>query len=66
MIQKETIDILYDTEFRLRQTGKPRKVNMTPAAMENVTVPTVTNMTGTKDVYFVFSGDVEFDSWSVK
>ena len=34
---KETIDILYDTEFRLRQTGKPRKVNMTPAAMENVT-----------------------------
>jgi arabinoxylan arabinofuranohydrolase len=36
------------------------------SAMENVTVPTVTNMTGTKDVYFVFSGDVEFDSWSVK
>lgn len=24
----------------------------------------VNNMTGTKDIYFVFSGDVEFDSWS--
>ncbi len=36
------------------------------SAMENVTVPTVTSMTGSKDVYFVFSGNVEFDSWSVK
>lgn len=24
----------------------------------------VNDMTGTKDIYFVFSGDVEFDSWS--
>lgn len=29
-----------------------------------VEVPAVTSMTGTKDIYFVFSGDVEFDSWS--
>ncbi|MDE6784974.1 MAG: family 43 glycosylhydrolase, partial [Ruminococcus sp.] len=26
----------------------------------------VNSVTGTKDVYFVFSGDVEFDSWSVQ
>lgn len=24
----------------------------------------VNDMSGTKDIYFVFSGDVEFDSWS--
>ncbi len=29
-----------------------------------VEVPAVTSMTGTKDIYFVFSGDIEFDSWS--
>lgn len=36
------------------------------SSMETISVPAVTSMTGTKDVYFVFSGDVEFDSWSVK
>ncbi len=36
------------------------------STMENVTVPTVSSISGTKDVYFVFSGNVEFDSWSVK
>lgn len=38
----------------------------TTSTMENITVPTVANISGTKDVYFVFSGDVEFDSWSVE
>ena len=36
------------------------------SSMESVTVPAVSSISGTKDVYFVFSGDVQFDSWSVK
>lgn len=36
------------------------------STMEAVTVPAVSDISGTKDIYFVFSGDVEFDSWSVK
>lgn len=35
------------------------------SSMESVTVPTVSSVSGTKDVYFVFSGNVEFDSWSI-
>ena len=32
-------------------------------SMEDITVA-VNNISGTKDVYFLFSGDVVFDSWS--
>ncbi len=34
-------------------------------SMSNITSPIVTKATGTQDVYFVFSGDVSFDSWQI-
>lgn len=32
-------------------------------SMQEITVATLSNVSGTKDLYFVFSGDAEFDSW---
>lgn len=37
------------------------KAGSTP---EEITVPVVNSVSGNKDLYFVFSGDVTFDSWS--
>ncbi len=34
------------------------------SSMSEVTVPAVSSEGGQKDVYFVFSNDIEFDSWS--
>lgn len=36
------------------------------STLEELTFPAVSSVSGTKDVYFVFSGDVQFDSWSVQ
>ncbi len=33
------------------------------SSMDEITVPAVNNVSGTKDIYFVFSGDTEFDWW---
>ena len=35
-------------------------------SMSEVTVPTINSVSGNKDIYFVFSDDLEFDSWSFK
>ncbi len=32
--------------------------------MSEITVPVINSVSGSKDVYFVFSGDISFDSWS--
>lgn len=36
------------------------------SSMSEITVPVVNSVTGSNDVYFVFSGDLSFDSWSFK
>ena len=33
------------------------------SGMSEISVPTVSSVSGTKDVYFVFSGDTELDWW---
>lgn len=34
------------------------------SSMNKITVPVINSVSDSKDIYFVFSGDVEFDSWS--
>ncbi len=33
-------------------------------SMSEITVPTISDLSGSTDLYFVFSGDITFDSWS--
>ena len=35
-------------------------------SMSEITVPVVNSVSGNKDIYFVFSDDISFDSWSFK
>ena len=36
------------------------------SSMSEITVPVVNSVSGNKDIYFVFSDDISFDSWSFK
>ena len=36
------------------------------SSMSEITVPVVNSVSGNKDVYFVFSDNISFDSWSFK
>lgn len=45
-------------------TGKVVSYVELSSSMAEVTVPLVSSVSGTQDLYFVFSGDAEFDWWS--
>ena len=36
------------------------------SSMSEITVPVVNSVSGNKDIYFVFSDNISFDSWSFK
>ena len=39
-------------------------VEVPAGGMSEITVPVISSLSGEKDLYFVFSGQLEFDWWS--